>query len=263
MPVFEEEGAEWPAILDDASVLRVDKFNNQLLAQNKNGSIQNYYPVNAPEGVQFIGTPLYTDLIESGTEYASLVVGQDSLSINIYAYSNNGELIEGFPLYVGKAISAQAQPIHPIIYDGSLYTIGHSGTLKSWNLTQVTDTKWGSRYGTAPFNKVSARVESIFEGTPSAFGVLNEEETYNWPNPAVDHTNIRFQISEPGGTVQVSIITVSGRIIFDETVSSTGGFPQEIRVETADWGSGGYIARIKATVGGKTETKLIKIGVVH
>ncbi len=106
-------------------------------------------------------------------------------------------------------------------------------------------------------------MESIFEGTPSAFGVLNEEETYNWPNPAVDHTNIRFQISEPGGTVQVSIITVSGRIIFDETVSSTGGFPQEIRVETADWGSGGYIARIKATVGGKTETKLIKIGVVH
>jgi hypothetical protein len=263
LPVFEEESAEWPAILDDASVLRVDKFSNQLLAQNKNGSIQNYYPVNAPEGVQFIGTPLYTDLIESGTEYAALVVGQDSLSINIYAYSNDGKLIDGFPLYVGKAASAQAQPIHPIIYDGDLYAIGHSGTLKSWNLTQVTDTKWGSRYGTAPFNKVSARVENNFEGTPTTFGVLNEQETYNWPNPAVSHTNIRFQVAEPGGTVQVSIITVSGRIIFEETVSSTGGFPQEIRVETADWGSGGYIARIKATVGGKTETKLIKIGVVH
>ena len=261
--VFEEESAEWPAILEDASVLRVDKFNNQLVAQNKNGSIRDFYPINAPEGVQFIGTPLYTDLVESGSQYAALVVGQDSLSINIYAYSDNGRPVEGFPLYVGKAASADTQPIHPIIYDGDLYAVSHDGTLKSWNLTQVTDTKWSSRYGNAPFNKVSARVESKVEGMPSTFGVLNEEETYNWPNPAEDHTNIRFQLAEPGGTVQVSVITVSGRIIFEETVSSGGGFPQEIRVETQNWGSGGYIARVKATVDGKTETKLIKIGVVH
>ncbi len=262
-PVFEEEVAEWPAILDDATILRVDKTNNRLIAQNRFGTTKDYYPVDAPEGIQFIGTPLYTDLIASGSAYATLVVGQDSLSQNIFAYNDQGQLVDGFPLYVGKAITSETQPIHPIIYNGNLYAVSHDGTVKSWNLTQVSDTKWPTRYGKAPFNKVSARVQSSENESPSGFGILNETETYNWPNPATDHTNIRFELAEPGGTVQITVITMSGRIIFEQSLTSPGGFPQEVRVQTRDWGSGGYVARVKANVDGKTETKLIKIGVVH
>lgn len=262
-PVFEEAAAEWPAILDDASILRVDKTNNQLVAKNRLGTTEDYYPIDAPEGVQFIGTPLYADLIASGSEYATLVTGQDSLSINIYAYNSEGQPISGFPLYIGQATSAQNQPIHPIIYNSTLYAVSHDGTVKSWNLTQVTDAKWTSRYGSAPFNKVSARIESSEENPSTGFQVLNGVETYNWPNPATDHTNIRFELAEPGGNVQITVITMSGRIIFEQSVSSPGGFPQEVQVQTSNWGSGGYVARVKATVDGKTETKLIKIGVVH
>ncbi|WP_421773991.1 hypothetical protein [Gracilimonas sp.] len=263
LPVFEEAAAEWPAILDDATILRVDKANNQLIAQNRFGTTNDYYPVDAPEGIHFIGTPLYTDLIASNSEYATLVVGQDSLSQNIFAYDNQGQLLDGFPLYVGKAVSSETQPIHPIIYNRNLYAVSHDGTVKSWNLTQVSDTKWPTRYGEAPFNKVSARVQASENEFPSGFGVLNEDETYNWPNPAAEHTNIRFELAEPGGNVQITVITISGRIIFEQSLTSPGGFPQEVQIQTGDWGSGGYVARVKATVDGKTETKLIKIGVVH
>lgn len=263
LPVFEEAAAEWPAILNDATILQVDKTNNQLTAKNRLGTTEDYYPVDAPDGVQFVGTPLYTDLIASGSEYATLVVGQDSLSQNIFAYNNQGQLIDGFPLYVGQAFSSMAQPIHPIIYRGNLYAVSHDGTVKSWNLTQVTDTQWPTRYGEAPFNKVSARIQTSENEPSSGFGILNETETYNWPNPATDHTNIRFELAEPGGNLQITVITMSGRIIFEQSLSSPGGFPQEVQVQTGNWGSGGYVARIKATVDGKTETKLIKIGVVH
>ncbi|MBD3617627.1 MAG: T9SS type A sorting domain-containing protein [Gracilimonas sp.] len=261
--LFEEDSAGWPAILDDASILRIDKINNQLIGMNKIGGIQNYTPIRAPEGIQFIGTPLYTDLIVPGEEYATLVMGQDNYSLNIYAYREDGTLVNGFPLYVGKSVSADTQPIHPIIYNGTLYALSHKGFLKSWNLTQVSDTKWSSRYGNNDLNKVSARVPDNSDDQSSGFGVLNGAETYNWPNPANDETNIRFQLAPPGGTVEITVITMSGRIIFEETVSTSGGFPQEVRVNTRQWGSGGYVARVKATVEGKSETKLIKIGVVH
>ncbi|MDR9417927.1 T9SS type A sorting domain-containing protein [Gracilimonas sp.] len=261
--LFEEDKAEWPAILDDGSLLRIDKIHNQLIGINRIGGIQNFTPIPAPDGIKFTGTPLYTDLLTSGAEYAALVVGQNSLSMNIYAYRNDGTLVEGFPLYVGKANSAELQPIHPIIYKGTLFAVSHKGVLKSWNLTQVTDTKWSTRYGNADFNKVSARVQDTKTGQPSSFGVLNEVETYNWPNPANEETNIRFELAEPGGTVDITVISMDGREIFQRTVQSSGGFPQEVNIETRHWGSGGYVARVKGTVEGKSETKLIKIGVIH
>lgn len=261
--IFEEEEAEWPAILDDASMIRVNKLNNTLVGINKIGGILNATPIDAPDGITFIGTPLYTDLISSQNEYATLVVGQDDYSMNIYAFHQNGDPVNGFPLHVGRAVSGNTQPIHPIIYEGKLYAVSHKGSLKSWNLTQVTDTKWGSRYGQNEFNKVSARVEDNSSSGNQGYSVLNMQETYNWPNPADDNTNIRFQITPPGGTVEISIITMTGRIIYEETITSGGGFPQEINVNTQNWGSGGYVARVKATVEGRSETKLIKIGVVH
>lgn len=261
--IFEENDAEWPAILDNGSIIRVDKLNNRLVGINKIGGIMNHTPIDAPEKINFIGTPLYTDLISSGSEYATLVVGQDKYSMNIYAYHQDGSTVTGFPLHIGKAISENIQPIHPIIYNGRLYAVSHKGALKSWELTQVTDTKWGSRYGQNEFNKVSARVRDNSSSDNEDFTVLNKKETYNWPNPADEDTNIRFQIASPGGTVQITVITMSGRVVFEETVTSNGGFPQEVNVVTQNWGSGGYVARVKATVGGKTETKLIKIGVVH
>ncbi len=261
--MFEETAAEWPAVLDDAAILHIDKANNQITATNKIGGMEQHYPIPAPKGTQFIGTPLYADLITPQTGYAVIAIGQDSLSQNIYAYAEDGSLVEGFPLYVGEAVSKLTQPIHPIIYDGKLFAVSHAGDLKSWTLLQVSDIVWGSRYGNAAFNKISAKVDGSSEVNQPEFGILNGSETYNWPNPANDFTNIRFELAPPGGTVQITVITTSGRIIFEKSTTSPGGFPQEIQIETGSWGSGGYIARVKATVDGKTETKLIKIGVLH
>ncbi|MEX2456711.1 MAG: T9SS type A sorting domain-containing protein, partial [Balneolaceae bacterium] len=94
------------------------------------------------------------------------------------------------------------------------------------------------------------------------FGILNTDETYNWPNPARDETTLRFQTSEPG-EIKIKITTISGRLIYDQTIESRGGAPEEIQIDTSSWGSGGYLAVVTARVNGKTERKLVKIAVAR
>jgi len=261
-PVFEGSDIEWPALTDNAVTYLIDTQNNHLIGLNKLGGVEPNTPISAPEDKQFIGTPLIAEFTDSEGQ-ALLVVGQNEHSIDLFAYDSQGDLISGYPLYIGGSRGQDLQPIHPIIYQNELFTVSHDGNLRSWNLVNVQNTSWNSRYGEFTFNKHTAVVGDNDSNNENSFGILKSSETYNWPNPADDHTNLRFQIARPGGTVEITIITTGGQIIFKNTYSSPGGFPEDIRIETNDWQSGGYIARVKATVNGKTETRLYKIGIVH
>ncbi|MDR9414989.1 MAG: T9SS type A sorting domain-containing protein [Gracilimonas sp.] len=260
IPIFEEAKAEWPAISKNLNIFRVNRSGNQLEGYNRNGASLVNLPIPAPSGIQFIGTPLLADI--TGDEVQDLiVVGQDEYSLNIFAYEKTGDPIDGFPLYVGEVEDQQLQPIHPVFFENKLYAVSHTYDVKAWEFQNFTSSEWPSRYGTNPFNKVSAIVNST--GSNGAeFSILNPVETYNWPNPATDHTYLRFELEEPGGTVEISIITMAGRLIYENTLTAAGGAPQELQINTSNWASGGYVARVKATVDGKSETKLIKIGVV-
>jgi hypothetical protein len=137
------------------------------------------------------------------------------------------------------------------------------GDIKAWKFDNFTTSEWPARYGQNRFNKVSATVtENMGNSGNNSFSILNKKETYNWPNPADEETNVRFQIEE-AGQVEINIITQSGRLIFKNTYQVNGGVPEEILLDTSGWGSGAYFAMIKATVNGKSESKLIKIAVAH
>lgn len=259
--IFSEENAEWPAIVDEAYIYRINKTESSIEGYNRTGALLDNMPIHAPDEIQFIGTPLIADITGDNIQDI-IVVGQDDYSVNIYAYETTGDLISGFPLYVGNAINKTTQPIHPSFYEDVLYAVSHTGDLKAWKLNNFTSSQWPSRYGNNPFNKVSGDIQ-LSNSNPVEFSVLNENETYNWPNPANELTNIRYEVEAPGGTVEVTIIDYSGRIVFEQTVQANGGTAEEIQVTTRDWASGAYFAMIKATVEGKSESKLIKIGVTH
>lgn len=259
--IFEEEQAEWPAIVDEGYTYRINRTESTIEGYNLNGALLSNTPIIAPDGIQFIGTPLLADITGDNIQDI-IVVGQDDYSVNIFAYETTGNPIEGFPLYVGGAIGKDVQPIHPVFYEDKLYAVSHTGDLKAWQFENFTSSQWPSRYGSNPYNKVSAYI-SISEDNQNTFTVLNSEETYNWPNPADHETHIRFELESPGGTVEITIIDYTGRVIFERIVEARGGAPEEITISTSDWGSGAYFARVKATVGGKSESKLIKIGVAH
>ena len=260
--LYETSNIEWPAIIENTRFFFVDRQKNQLIGLNRLGGIEPNTPISAPEGVKFIGTPLVVTNANSNEEIF-IVTGQNETSINLFAYNSQGDLVEGFPLYVGASLGAELHPIHPVIYNDEIFGISHDGTLRSWKLKNLDSTEWGSRYGNFIFNQHAVTLQDNGDQNDNSFGVLNHSETYNWPNPADDFTNLRFQIAPPGGSVEITIITTAGQVIYKNSFSSPGGFPEDIEINTGNWNSGGYIARVKATVNGKTDTKTYKIGIVH
>ncbi len=261
VPIFEEESAEWPAIIDEGYIYRINRTENTIEGYNFSGALLPDTPISAPEGFQLIGTPLVADITGDNIQDL-IVVGQTDFSVNIFAFETNGNPIEGFPLNVGGSIGKDIQPVHPMFYQDRLYAISHTGDLKAWKFDNFTSSQWPRRYGPNPYNKVSAYI--TFSDTQSgSFSVLNKDETYNWPNPADQETNLRFEVKSPGGTVDITVIDYTGRVVFERTVDARGGVPEEITISTGSWGSGAYFARVKATVEGRSESKVIKIGVAH
>lgn len=260
--IFSEYGAEWPAINENFEFLRISGSKNSIFGYNRNGAVLDDMPIPAPDNVTFVGTPLLADI--TGDNIQDIIVtGQDGFSLNIYGYQKDGSPINGFPLFVGAISQQNAQPIHPIFISNTLYAVSHDGDLKAWRFDNFTSSQWPSRYGKNSFNKVSGIVVPNNTGNGNAqFSILNENETYNWPNPADEETSLRFQIEE-SGQVEVNIINQSGRLIFKNTYQVNGGSPEEILLNTSKWGSGAYFAMVKATVNGKSESKLVKIAVAH
>lgn len=260
--IFTEYGAEWPAITEEFEFIRIDRTQNTIAGYNRNGAVLDNMPIEAPDNVNFIGTPLLADI--SGDNIQEIIaIGQDEFSMSIYGYKKDGTPIEGFPLFVGGITEQNAQPIHPIFIDNTLYAVSHVGDIKAWRFENFTSSVWPSRYGKNIFNKVSATVSANDpNGGNTTFSILNKNETYNWPNPADEETNLRFQLEE-AGEVEINIITQSGRLVFKNSYQVNGGAPEEIILDTSSWGSGAYFAMVKATVDGKSESKLIKISVVH
>ncbi|MEO1021702.1 MAG: T9SS type A sorting domain-containing protein [Bacteroidota bacterium] len=262
--IFSQTEAEWPAFGNDGSIFWIDREQNQLSGFNPIGGLLSDFPFYPPEGVSFIGTPLIADL-DNDEQVDFMILGQDSLNLNLYGYNLNGNELTGFPLLIGATLDEALKPIHPIIARGKVFTVAQTGEIRIWDLPQLGEVVWGTKYGTSFFedNKLKVQLEGGDSNGGPSFSILNTDETYNWPNPADEITNIRYELQEPGGEVEIKIIALSGRLVYETTLQSGGGFPEEHLVTTRNWGSGSYVAVVKATVNGRSESKLIKIGVVH
>lgn len=256
----------WPAIVDwdnDGYIdfIFVDYELNQLIGLNSNGAFLDYFPLNNSENERFVGTPLIADL-DGNLELDLAISSQDNFSFNLRIFNHQLGEQPYSPLYTGGVTDPASLSVNPALLGDTLIAFSQTGDLKGWQFDGLQNPVWRTKYGNDPFNKVTGRLNSGIPVSPE-FTILNEEETYNWPNPADEETNIRFQVREPGGTVEITIVTLNGKQIYRKVIQTDGGAPEEIRLDTSRLGSGGYFALIKATVNGRNESKLIKIAVVH
>jgi hypothetical protein len=263
--IHNSKSIDWPAIADfnqngKPDFLFVDYVSNRLIAKNLNGAFLASFPFSSPQNIKFVGTPLIADI--NGDEINEIIIsGYDQSSMNLYAFNERGEPLEGFPLLVGGIKNRESQPVHPLISNDKLIAVSHFGELKVWQFTKIQDAAWRSKYGNQTNNKISGFINH--EGTVDPqFALLNNEETYNWPNPARDETQIRFQTREPA-EVRIKVLSMSGRIISDQTFQSKGKVSEEILLDTSSWASGGYYALIEAKANGLKEKKLVKIAIVR
>ena len=261
--LYESTFIEWPAITDlnrDGSpdFIFVDRTSNQLIGKNVHGSMLNHFPVKPPAESIFIGTPLLADFNGDGITDI-VIIAQDQYSMRLMGYNQQGEMLEGFPLLVGGVVDQMHQPLHPVLTENKLIAVSHTGEVKVWEFRNLQEIVYAGRYGNFTNNKVSGIIE-LDTDPEFEFTLLNENETYNWPNPATDETNLRFQTREQA-EIEIKIMTMSGRLIYNKTVQSNGGPAEEIVIDTSSWGSGGYFALITASNAQHKERKLVKIAV--
>lgn len=255
----------WPALADfdrsgEVDFLFLDREKNNLQAINRNAAVLPGFPIKAPAGTEFRGTPIIADL--DGDERPEiLIAGLNSESLNLYAYTDAGEPLEFFPLLVGGISNERDNIINPSMNGNYLSAVSPEGDFKTWHFPDAGTIYWSSAYGNSGNNKATGRLQTD-EIIQPEFGILNTSETYNWPNPAQDETFIRFQTAGPG-QVQIRVASTSGTLIYDRTLESRGGLPEEIRINTSNWASGGYLAVVSATVNGETERKLVKIAIAR
>lgn len=274
--------AQWPTISKKGQLFRVNRSENTIEGYYLSGAMLDYFPLPAPDSVRWVGSPLLADL-NGDEEQELLLVGQNPYATLLYAHTLQGEPLFGFPLSVGaggyssagsgmnpgsglggdpgSGLNQASQIQMPGIVGSFVTAIAPSGELSIWEFPNMGNADWPSRMGPWGWNRaVQAGEDSGLPGGGDNEAVLVTTETYNWPNPAKDLTNVRFQTSG-AGQVQIHIIDLSGQLIYEQQVQSRGGSPEEITIDTSQWPSGAYIALVKATVAGKTGSKLVKMAI--
>lgn len=266
-PFIRTEQLSWPAFGDFTGdnvldIFITDHEANELYGFNRDGGLLDFFPMRPPRDTRFTGSPMLADITGDGHQEL-ITAARDSLTMTIHAFDRFLDPIEGFPLTAGSLAKPDEQhiPLPLLIAGGQLIAVAPSGEVRAWELPELGEVAWGSVYGSQPGNKVGFNLERERQ-QQNVFGILNEQETYNWPNPADDHTYIRFETSEPA-RIDINVIHPGGSIVYEAQAESLGRFPQEVRINTSSWGSGVYFARLRADNGNNSETRMIKIVVTH
>lgn len=255
----------WPAIVDlkgdgTPRFLFTDSDRNRLYSVNRYGAVTENFPIKPPSDIQFTGTPLLADLNGDGSQ-EMIVTGSDGFSTALYLYDLSGLQLEDSPLTVGGTGNPEAAPLTPLIFGNRVIAVSGAGDLRVWEFPEMGDALWPSLYGETADHNVTGYIRS--EDTDlQEFALLNPDETYNWPNPARENTYLRLETAQPA-EISIKITTLSGRTIYDRTINSGGGSPEELEIDTSGWSSGAYFGLITARAGGSTERKLIRIAVAR
>lgn len=267
LTIVENESLQRPAFGDLSGdgypdIAWISEHGDRMTVRNLNGATLEGFPVKAPKSTKFFGAPLIADLNGNGNQEL-LIMGRDSYSLLIFGYSSSGSKLPGFPLLAGDAGQPDEQPVIMTVAGNYLAAVNSSNELILWKFPQISAVEWGSVLGDGVNNKGSY-ISSATSPNPAEplQTLLDQDETYNWPNPARDHTHIRFHTRQPA-EIRIRILTLSGRLIHDSETTSRGSFPEEIRIETSQWASGAYIALIEANDGKSRESLMFKIAVVR
>ena len=248
------------------------------------------------------GSASMADLdLDGSTEYIyeSYLISGDPLSvINIEAKHLNGITVSGFPL---DTMTTRGTPLikdligneHPEIVvqnaEGEIIVINWQGELE-YRLTDYGNliclSKYEGRNAIVTesaiwlFDEVSENYGNEWTSTHHDFGntrtlhlnipkripessLIDKDKTYAYPNPVYDG-KVKLRIAvESADKVEIMIYDFAGFFVKKFTMDNlTQGFIHEEWWNVDDVESGVYFANITATSGTKSESEILKIGVI-
>ena len=250
--------SEYPVLvdLDDDGYLDVlFTVGQQLVAITQSGAVVSGFPITMP--TSSVAQVLVARLTESGG-WSIVVAGTDGY-LHAFDVGANGEAVPGFPLAVGRRIEAT-----PLIENDTLYAVATDGAIRAWRFTQPVEVWWGQLYRDAE-NTSFVELDAATQAPGGAVAsLLDETETYNWPNPIREgRTFLRFRTAEDA-EVSIMIVDLAGALVDELDAGSVrGGVPTELEWST-DAPSGVYFARITATTAsGRKESQLIRMAIIR
>jgi hypothetical protein len=255
--------AGWPLITSwsaesQPALLFTNKATNTVEGRNLLGASLDGFPITAPNGFTFTGTPLVLPA-RNGNDRMMLVMATDGYSLNILVYTDD-QLRSPSEILLAGSDRADTDPLQPAVFNGTLYAASPSGELRAWRIRNRSDRPDSYLYGDPTTNIPG--IDLSPPGPAFTNQLLVETETYNWPNPASDYTHIRFMTTDPSD-ITVSIIDYSGRQVHESRYSTPGGMPQEFRLNTTAWGNGVYFTRVTARSGSATEHKVFTMVIIR
>jgi len=248
---------------------------DELIAYEYNGTIAAGYPIPIPSGnnsstktkfplatlqvADLRGSDNWEFLFEEGIKSDS----SESRYSQIYSMDDAGRTISGFPMNaLGEAGSVRLAQLDDepdlemvIATDGAIYA--YDPNFKG----ELSDIWWGQPLRDNLHSNAVWEAAEPFEPSASA-GLLIDSECYNWPNPASGSTTIRYALNF-AAEVTVDIYDITGERILTLHDSGLPGLPNEIQWDLSNIPRGGYIAMLKASSNGQSDSKKIKIAVLR
>ncbi|NND71716.1 MAG: hypothetical protein HKN43_09055 [Rhodothermales bacterium] len=229
-------------------------YGREAIGISKNGTVVDGFPV------EFSADIVASPMVYTSDGRMTLVVSTSSGYLYEYANVSGSrwEVLPGFPLSAGDAIS-----VTPAMTEDRIVTVSAEGEVMSYERQSPVEVIVGQRWlssGNTSFVDV-ARGGQI---DPTGEGIIDNTETYVWPNPVREGVgNLRVGASRDC-TVTVTIIDRAGRQIDEIEIGEVrAGIPSE-RIWTTDAGSGIYYGRITARfASGSEEHQIIKIAVIR
>jgi hypothetical protein len=140
-----------------------------------------------------------------------------------------------------------------------LYVVSDDGLIYGFSFVRndLEQTAYYTQYSGSSYSR-NFQENTIFKSEIES-GFL--EYAYNYPNPAGQFTNIRFETSQDS-EINLRFYDLAGRLIYETSVSSTGGMPGEFRWDLEELPSGVYHCRLEANSDGRSDVSMWNIAVV-
>ena len=207
-----------------------------------------------------MGTPLALDANNDGV----LDLIYSTKNGQILACSIAGETIAEYQLSTGGSLSISPQIMQLDADEGlELVAVTDSGNIYAWQLNAPYNSE-NNKWLQANYNSGNHVLLSGYKEYQSITNALMpSKKVYNYPNPNQgDFTNIRYYLNEPA-SVKIRILDASGALVDEFEGKGFGQTDNEIPWNVSNIASGVYICQVEAKSESKTETRLIKIMVIH
>jgi hypothetical protein len=244
---------------------------NRIYALNEVGVLLDHFPITVGADSPLTSSPVIADIDGNGI-IDIIAVASDGL---LAAYNMNGDIVNGFPLQVGRNTGStpavflyQSEPCS--VCEGCLETIclaiaSDDGYVRAWQTGTTTTARisWSQFLHDAQNTGLD---ESILTIKPRSDQFLPASLAYNWPNPVTANdgftTHIRYYLHDDA-TVRVRIFDPAGDLVTEFAGPGVGGVENEVVWDASKYQSGVYFAHVEANGSGKSGYAHIKIAIIR